>query len=274
MQHQPRTPAHAYQEYFGPAIFEPLCERVIELAAPVDGEHVIDVACGTGIVTRAAAAAVGSEGRVLGVDINPVMIEIARSQPTPSGAPIEWREGDGTDLDCEAATFTLLTCQQGLQFFPDRAAGAREMRRVLAPGGRAVIALWRGLAHQPLFAALADAEEPHLAALGTAVTREELTAPFSFGAADALRDLLCDAGFSRVDVTRWTVPARFADADHFVERMEYAYGAVIPQFVEDPAAFATYLEAIGRDTASIVASHREGDEIVVPMPANIAVAHC
>ena len=67
-----------------------------------------------------------------------------------------------------------------------------------------------------------------------------------------------------------SIEARFTDADHFVERMEYAYAAVIPQFAEDPASFAAYLKAIGRDTAQVVAQHRDGD--TVPMHAIIAVA--
>jgi hypothetical protein len=62
------------------------------------------------------------------------------------------------------------------------------------------------------------------------------------------------------------------DPDRFVERLEYAYAAVVPQFVEDPAAFAAYVETIGRVTETIVAGYRHGDHIAVPLHANLAVA--
>ncbi len=272
MTSQPTSPVQAYQEYFGPAIFEPLLAHLIELAAPRPGERAIDVACGTGIVTRALAERVGGEGSVVGVDLNPMMIELAGSLPAPDGAAIDWRQGDATALDLPDASFELACCQQGMQFFGDRAAGAAELRRVLVDGGRAVVAVWHDLAAHPLYAALAAAEEPHLSALGVEITREELTAPFSLGDADALRDLLAAARFSAVDVTSRTIEARFPDADRFVERMEYAYAAVIPRFAEDPEAFQSYLEAIGRDTREIVETYRDGDHVVVPMHAHIAVA--
>jgi SAM-dependent methyltransferase len=267
----PPTPAHAYQEYFGPAIFEPLLEQVLECESPAPGERVLDVACGTGIVTRRVASVVGPRGQVVGVDVNPVMLEVARSIPVPDGAAIEWRRGDGTALDLPDEAFDVAYCQQGLQFFPDRLAGVRELRRVLREGGPAVIATWQGLDRHPLYAALADAEEPHLGALGVDISREELEAPFSLGD-EELTHLLDDAGFVDIQVVERSIRARFATPDRFVERMEFAYAAVIPQFVEDPAAFERYLAAISRDTSKIVERYRDGDHVVVPMHANIAVA--
>lgn len=270
---QAPNPAQAYQSYFGPAIFEPLTAQVLASAAPAAGERVLDVACGTGILTRRAAVHAGPAGQVVGVDINPAMIETARSIMAAEGrAPIEYRHGDGTALDEPSGTYDAAYCQQGLQFFPDREAGAGELRRVVRDGGRAVVAVWQGIDRHPLYAALADAEEPHLAALGVALSRQELIAPFSLGDADELRDLLARAGFSEVTVTRASIEARFADADRFVERLEYAYAAVVPAFAQDPAAFQAYLERISADTRSVVAEYRVGDEVVVPMHANIAVA--
>jgi SAM-dependent methyltransferase len=271
---QTPNPAQAYQSYFGPAIFEPLAERMLAVAAPAAGEHVIDVACGTGIVTRRAAAHAGPGGRVVGVDISPAMIETARAiEPDDDGsAPIDYREGDGTALREPSGAYDLAYCHQGLQFFPDRPAGAGELRRVVRAGGRAVVAVWQGIDRHPLYAALADAEEPHLAALGVSLSRQELIAPFSLGGAGELRDLLHEAGFADVQVVTESIEARFADADRFVERLEYAYAAVVPAFAQDPAAFQAYLERIVADTRDVVAEYRAGDEVVVPMHANIAVA--
>lgn len=266
------TPAHAYQAYFGPAIFEPLSELVVGCAAPAPGDRVLDIACGTGILTRRLAALAGPTGRVQGVDINPAMVAVARSIALPPGAPVDYSQGNGTALDVPGSSFEAAYCQQGLQFFPDRAAGVAEMRRAVVPGGRAVVAVWKGPEHHPLYEAMADAEWPHLAEAGLDVTRDDLVAPFSLGDPDELRALLADAGFSRVEVHERSVEARFADADNFIERMEFAYAAVIPRFAEDPAAFQAYLDAISGETRALVAEHRQGDHVVVPMHTHIAVA--
>lgn len=266
------SPAQAYQEYYGPAIFEPLASRFLGHARPRLGEAVVDVACGTGIVTRRAAEAVG-DAQVVGVDLNPAMLEVARTVTAEAGFEVDWRQGDATEMDLPDATFDLVLCQQGLQFFPDRAAAAAQMRRVLTDDGRVAIAVWQGLQRHPLYAALADAEVPQLARFGVPVSYQDAVAPFSFGDADELAALLHAAGFGDVEVVQDSIVARFPDADRFVERLEYAYAAVVPAFMDDPTAFATYLAAIQQGTRDIVARYREGDHIVVPMHANIAIAH-
>lgn len=268
---RPSSPAEAYQAYYGPAIFEPLSAMVLALATPAPGDRVLEVASGTGILTRHLAAAAGPAGRAVGIDLNESMVEVAAR--LGGDGSIEYRRGDGTDLDVPDGDFDAVYCQQGLQFFSDRAAGAREMRRVLRPGGRAIVATWLGVDAHPLFAALAAAEAPQLTAAGVDVDRQELVAPFSLGEGDELAALLRDAGFSEVQLHRVSIDACFADADHFVERMEYAYAAVIPQFAEDPSAFAVFLEAVNDETHDIVASYRRGDQVIVPMHANVAVAH-
>jgi SAM-dependent methyltransferase len=270
VQEQTLTPPQAYEQYFGPAIFEPLAGVVVERASPRPGERVLDLACGTGIVARRMAAMVGTGGRVAGVDVNPAMLDVARA--APGSATITWQQGNGMSLDLADGGFDLVVCQQGLQFFPDRRAGVAEMRRVLAEGGRAVVAVWQSIDRHPLFAALAAAELPHLRALGAGLTSEDLEAPFSLGSAGELRDLLAGAVFRDIAVTSETIEARFATPERFIERMEYAYAAVVPQLAEDPAAFAAYLDAIAAATREIVARYRVGDRIVVPMHAHVAVA--
>lgn len=267
---QTDSPAWAYQQYFGPAIFQPLAALVVDIAEPAGGDQVLDVACGTGILTRTAAGHAGPGSRVVGVDVNPAMIDVARSVPVPDGCDITWMEGDGTALDLPDDTFDLVLCQQGLQFFSDRDAGVREMWRVLRPGGRAVVAVWQGVDAHPLYAALSAAEMDHLEPLG--VGRDELVAPFSLGDASELHRLFTGAGFPQVELTETRVEARFDDADHFVERLEYAYAAVVPQFAADPAAFDAYLATIAEETKAVVDEYRDGDHVIVPMHANIVVA--
>jgi SAM-dependent methyltransferase len=270
---QPRqTPAEAYQEYFAPAIFEPLASELVGVAPPRAGDRVLDVACGTGVVTRRAAAIVGPTGRVVGVDINPGMVAVAQSQPGVDSVAIEYRQGDAQALDLPNGSYDVVYCQQGVQFLPDRAAGLREMRRVLRNGGRVAIAVWHGLDRHPLYAALTEAELPHLNRFGVEVTRGDLVAPFSLGDRDELAALLAGAGLRDIEIVSRTIEARFATPDRFVERLEYAYAAVVPVFAADPAAFADYLAAIDRETKSAVERCREGEWVVVPMHTHIAVA--
>ena len=122
-----RASAEAYERYAVASWSGPLAARLVALAAPREGERVLDVACGTGIVARLA---VGAGGSVAGVDLNEGMLAVAREQ-----APaIDWRQGDVEALPVADGAFDLVACQQGLQFFGHRAAALAEMRRALAPG--------------------------------------------------------------------------------------------------------------------------------------------
>jgi ubiquinone/menaquinone biosynthesis C-methylase UbiE len=126
------------------------------------GERALDVACGTGSVARHVAPLVGAAGQVVGLDISPAMLAVARALPASAGAPIAWQEGNAIRLDLPDDAFELVLCQQGLQFFPDRAAALREMRRVLTAGGRVAISVWQALQRHPVYAALFHATARHL----------------------------------------------------------------------------------------------------------------
>lgn len=127
-----------YERYFVPAIGAPLANNLIEIAALRPGERVLDVACGTGIVTRLASQRVGPTGTVAGLDINPGMLAVARSVASPN-VPIEWHEASAEAMPLPKESFDVVLCQMGLQFMPDKHAALREMNRVLAPGGRLIL---------------------------------------------------------------------------------------------------------------------------------------
>jgi ubiquinone/menaquinone biosynthesis C-methylase UbiE len=266
------SPAEVYEEYFVPAIFDPLTRLLLDAAPPQPDEGVLDIACGTGVVARRAATLVGPAGAIVGMDLNPGMIEVARRLSAADGVRVEFRQGDAQELDLPDGGFDRVVCQQGVQFLADREAGLREMRRVLVPGGTAVLAVWQGPERHPLYTAMAEVEAPHLTAFGLAVTMEDLTAPFSLGDPADLRALLTEAGFREVDITEASIDARFATPERFVERLEYAYAAVVPAFVEDPEMFTQYLANITSDTTALVEAYRDGDHVIVPMHTHIAVA--
>lgn len=115
------------------------------IAATVEPGHaVLDVACGTGFATRVAAAATGVEGRVVGSDLNAGMLATARAVPFEAPCPIEWREASALELPFDGDEFDAVTCQQGLQFFPDQVAGLAEMARVARSGARIGATVWAG----------------------------------------------------------------------------------------------------------------------------------
>ncbi|MFW6085152.1 MAG: methyltransferase domain-containing protein [Gemmatimonadota bacterium] len=188
--------AENYERYFVPAIGRPSAAGLIEAAKLRPGEEVLDVACGTGVVSRLAREAVGPEGAVTGLDVNPGMIAVARAS-TPAEMDIAWVEAPAEDMPLSDDSFDVALCGMGLQFFEDRVAGLREMRRVLRDDGRAVLNLPGPI--RPVFEVfergLARHVGPEAAGFAAAV--------FSLHDPDEIRELAERAGFSdvRIDST-------------------------------------------------------------------------
>ena len=187
-----------YADYLVPAIFGPWVPVVLDSAQLREGQSVLDVACGTGAVATGAAARVGATGSVTGVDNNPGMLAVASAR---SRHEVRWQEADAQLLPFPGRSFDRVICQLGLQYFPDRLAAVREMHRVLRPGGRVVVSVWRDLNHSPGYLALVNALEIHAGPEAATIMR----APFVFGDDPApLASLHKDAGF--IDVAVQAVP--------------------------------------------------------------------
>jgi ubiquinone/menaquinone biosynthesis C-methylase UbiE len=187
-----------YQRYLAPAIFEPWAERLLDAAGVRSGDAVLDVACGTGVVSRAAARRVGTDGRVTAADISPAMLGFAAAQHAADGAgQIEFVEGPAAAIPVPDASFDAVVCQQGLQFFPDRDAAARELRRAARPGGTVAVAVWAAGHHRVPFDDFVGA----LVALGVEPPFERAFDPKTFGIApDVIESLLAGAGLREVEV--------------------------------------------------------------------------
>ena len=200
-------PAQIYETHLVPAIFGPLAQILTERAQPRPAEQVLDVACGTGVVARSIARRVGSTGRIVGLDFDPLMIAKAR-QLAPG---IEWQEGDAQRLPIADMAFDLVLCQQGLQFMPDRAAGLSEMHRVLRPGGRVALAIWTELSKSPgqamLFGTLG-------ARLGIDMSQP---LPWSLANEAQVLKLVSTAGFVDIVSSVASLQARFPSGRRFVE---------------------------------------------------------
>lgn len=189
--------AENYERYFVPAIGAPLAKDLIETAALHPQERVLDVACGTGVMTRLALERVGSGGSVTGLDINPGMIAVARSV-TPTEQPVEWLEAGAESIPLPDESYDAVLCQMGLQFMPDKQAALREMLRVLKPGGRLIINVPGPT--PGIFSVIEDALEHHIGK--DAVQLVNMV--FSLHDTTELQNLLNGAGFGDVSIQSYT----------------------------------------------------------------------
>jgi SAM-dependent methyltransferase len=242
-------------------LFRPWAEVLIDQVRLAPGARVLDVACGTGIAARLARERVDG-AVVVGVDLSRPMLEVARTiEPR-----IDWREGDAAALPVAVGEeFDAVLCHQGLQFFADRAAAAREMRRVLAPDGSLVAATWRHLEENPLFRDLQRIAEPHLGAIADG--------RFRLGEAAALHDLLAAAGLSDVRVQTLSRVLRFSDGLSFVRMNAMALVGMRATAVSlGDAERDRLLEVIVAESAGVMRSYGDGQSLVFEMSANVATA--
>jgi len=145
-----RSAADVYEEFFVPALFAPWPAPVSDAAGIAPGQHVLDVACGTGVLAREAARRAQPGGTVVGLDRNEGMLAVAgRTAPE-----IEWRLGQAEALPFTDGRFDAVVSQFGLMFFEDRVLALGEMWRVLKPRGRLAVAVWDSLERTPGYAAM------------------------------------------------------------------------------------------------------------------------
>jgi ubiquinone/menaquinone biosynthesis C-methylase UbiE len=128
--------ASIYQDLIVPALMEEWAPRVADAAEIRPGQRVLDVACGTGVLTRAAATRTGPSGAVTGLDLSPRMLEVA-ARLSPA---LTWHRGSAEALPFQDESFDAVVSQFGLMFVPDPTLALREMMRVLTRGGRLAVA--------------------------------------------------------------------------------------------------------------------------------------
>ena len=130
-----------YDRHMVPLIFAPYAADMAQRAAALSPDAVLEIAAGTGVVTRALAPRLSPDASYVVTDLNQAMLDYAASRQAP-GNRIEWRQADALALPFEDGVFDLVCCQFGAMFFPDRRAAYREARRVLKPGGRFLFSVW------------------------------------------------------------------------------------------------------------------------------------
>ena len=200
----PSFPEMYEAELVGP-LFAPWAEPILDELGLSPGDRVLDVACGTGIVARRAQERLRGTGAVVGVDVNPQMLAVAR-RVAPA---LDWREGDASALPLhEGEEFDVVVCQQGLQFFQDRASAVRQMRRALSAGGRVGLSTWRPDEEFPVLRQLRAVAERRV---GPIADRRH-----GIGEAGPVEALLRDAGFRDIRSRRYARTITFADGFTFV----------------------------------------------------------
>ena len=172
----------------------------------------LDVGCGTGAAARLAGQCVGPTGRVVGVDVNRGMLEVARSVSQDSGTDFQWLEGSASDLPSEDGGFDLVLCAQTLQFLPDPESCVVEMGRVLSPGGQLAISVWSDLTDSPYFHALVQAMS---AEVGEGTARG-LEAAFGLANPDEVLALVRQGGFPGAEIQRAEFDVTLPPAASFV----------------------------------------------------------
>jgi ubiquinone/menaquinone biosynthesis C-methylase UbiE len=176
-----------YERWLVGPLFRPWAELTLDEVALSPSDRILDVACGTGIVARVAKERLGETGYVVGVDVSPDMLAVAR-RVAPA---IDWREGNASALPLRnGEAFDVVVCQQGLQFFADKSTAAVQMRGALVSNGRLAVATWRSDEEIPFFRELRHVAEGRLGAI--------VDQRYSFGDAKLLEVLLRDAGFGNV----------------------------------------------------------------------------
>lgn len=247
-----------YDSHSVPAMFGPLAQATMEKVNLSNSSHIIDIACGTGALTREIAKTLSGKGRVVGVDLNETMIEVAQANQPKSDHAFEWHAADVCDIPYQDGSFDYAFIQQGLQFFPDKPAALKEVHRILRNQGQLFLTCWRAVS--PFNGALADALERHVGS--DAATKAK--APFSFRDGDLISNLLTDSGFQIIRHDALVLERRFEDLR--------AQIMALPIEADLRKAGDSITETVVAEVAAALALYDRSGVLHVPQEAHLFVA--
>ncbi len=263
----PPNPAEAYDSILVPIMFDPWADELLARIGLKPGEHVLDVACGTGAVTFKAHAQVQPGGSAVGADFAPPMIAVARRKANERGVDIAFVEADAEHPPVREGGYDVVLCQQGLQFFPEVSAALKAMCGALTPGGRLGVAVWQPQHRQDLVSELEASLKRNLG------ERASLNQPFSFGSRERLESELQAAGFQDIEIEEVERVVHHPSAERYVGMMFRPAAAVMPEFASiTDAEMAEYVARINADLAEKMNPFRAGEGLDMMMRAWIATA--
>ena len=235
-----------YNQLLVPLIFEPFAADLARRVAALRPERVLETAAGTGVVTRAMAAALPAQAAIVATDLNQPMLD--RAAAIGTAHPVEWRHADAMQLPFPDASFDVVVCQFGVMFFPDRAHAYAEARRVLRPGGTLLFNAWDRIENNEFALVVTEA----LAQLFPAdPPRFMARTPHGYHDEAAIARDVALGGFAavpRID----TVAARSRAASAGVAAMAYCQGTPLRNEIEARQG-ASLAEATAASAAAIAA---------------------
>ena len=199
-----------YDSHLVPILFEPYADNLADRIARTNPTDVLELAGGTGVVSRTLSPRLAAETGYVVTDLNPAMLEHARKRSADER--IEWREANALSLPFPEDSFDIVLCQFGVMFFPDRAKGFSEARRVLRSGGRIFFNCWGALEENDFSSIAVDTlieiypNDPPLFLART---------PFGYSEASQIEADLSEAGFGEVQITKVELQSRANSADDF-----------------------------------------------------------
>jgi ubiquinone/menaquinone biosynthesis C-methylase UbiE len=200
----------SYDRYLGPAFFEPFADDLAARASRDEPTRILEIACGTGIVTRRLRDSLAPAAQIVATDLNPGMFAFAQGK-FRGNENIKWQQADAAALPFPDASFDAIVCQFGLMFVPDKSAAMRECYRVLAAGGVFLFNVWDAIERNPIaqiahetIASFFDVDPPTFYQL-----------PYGFHDEALIRDLLAKAGFKSVESSLIKLPCRSSSATDF-----------------------------------------------------------
>lgn len=249
-----------YERYFVPAIGGPLADQLVEAAALRLGDRVLDVACGTGAVSRRAAERVGPDGRIAALDINPGMIAVGRS--AVSSETVEWIESSAESIPLDDGAVDVVLCQLGLQFMADKSTALQEMRRVLKDNGRLVLSVAGPT--PPPFVSMADALSRHIGPEAGAF----VNVVFSLHDPVELGHLFAAAGLQNAQIETHRATLRLPAPEAFL----WQYVSSTPLAEQVAQADDASRAAVARDVAAAWEPYTDGDASLIAVPIVTATA--
>ena len=199
-----------YDRYLGPVLFKPFAKDMAARLKHEQPRNVLEVACGTGMLTRRLRDSLASAARLVATDLNPGMLAFAQSKFS-ANENLEWQEADAGELPFDDGLFDAVVCQFGLMFVPDKESVMRESYRILSPGGVFLFNVWDSIERNP-FGQIAHRTIASFFEHGPPSFYE---LPFGFYDADLIRGLLERAGFKAIEATLVKLPCLSSSAAEF-----------------------------------------------------------
>jgi ubiquinone/menaquinone biosynthesis C-methylase UbiE len=253
-----------YDRYMVPLIFEAYAADLARRAASLSPGAVLEIAAGTGVVTRALAPRLSPRASYVVTDLNQPMLDYAASRQAPDRR-ITWRQADALALPFENAAFDLVCCQFGAMFFPDRSSAYREAKRILKPGGHFLFSVWDRIEENVFADDVTNALArifPHDPPRFLART------PHGYHDTALIRRELAGAGFSRVAIETRAEQSRAASPR--LPAVAYCQGTLLRNEIE--AREAGKLAAATDYAASAIAERHGSGEVAAKIQAHVIVA--